>query len=546
MLATKIGSAKTLLVAAGMVVAGMGSVADQTPGKANPVGIALFGWPWLCLRLRAAEIPFRHVVIDPKAGGDCKAVGDLDGDGFIDVVVASQELTWYAYPKWSKTVIAKARQEFTTEMQVGDVDRDGDPDIVVPDGEKGTVSWFENPRPSGDPARSPWKRHEIGDHGISAHDLEVGDLDGDGKLDVVAHNGHTSLWLQSAPNSWAKVTVATGGRGGLTLADLDGDRDLDLVLAGYWMEAPADKALGNWTRHAIANGWPDDVGVVVADLNGDGRRDVVLAPAESAGRLAWYEAADPRGGPWTEHVIDHDVSHIHTFKAADLDRDGQVDLAIAEMAQSPRRRVGVYCNGGEARTWRLQVVATTGSHNLRVADIGRDGDIDIIGANWQGPPVELWENLMNDRPSSEPRVEHPTSNRPAVFASRFGVHFSGASAVAGGRWQDYQSVCDPALVRRQEQRVRKIVTELKNAANVELHRSTYHVATTHSACVSRRRSRGIGISPTRLRRGFMAEGRRSHIDHCDGRAAAARPPVRQAVCRRHRQIPRSRDCDALR
>jgi hypothetical protein len=134
------------------------------------------------------------------------------------------------------------------------------------------------------------------------------------------------------------VTVATGGRGGLTLADLDGDRDLDLALAGYWMEAPADKTRGDWPRHTIADGWPDDVGVVVSDLNEDGYLDVVLAPAEGSGRLAWYGADHPQVSSWTEHVIDHDVSHIHTFKAADLDRDGHLDLAIAEMTQSPRRR----------------------------------------------------------------------------------------------------------------------------------------------------------------------------------------------------------------
>ena len=130
--------------------------------------------------------------------------------------------------------------------------------------------------------------------------------------------------------------------------------------------------------------------------------DVLLAPAESRGRLVWFDAVDRDRGRWTEHVIATNVSHMHTFKTADLDLDGDLDVVTAEMEQSENRRVGIYLNQGNALTWRQQVVSRNGLHNLRVADIGNDGDIDIMGANFGhnggATPVEMWENLLR-RPS---------------------------------------------------------------------------------------------------------------------------------------------------
>jgi hypothetical protein len=133
----------------------------------------------------------------------------------------------------------------------------------------------------------------------------------------------------------------------------------------------------------------------------------LLAPAEEHGRLSWYQApADAANGKWTEHVIDGDVDYIHTFKVGDVNRDGKLDVVTAEMHASgyqpdkpSQRRVSVYYNAGEGLNWKTQIVATTGSHNLRIADIDSDRDIDIIGANWAGPykPVELWRSRLDPK-----------------------------------------------------------------------------------------------------------------------------------------------------
>lgn len=343
-------------------------------------------------------MPFRRIIIDNDntTYPHCKTVGDLDGDGFVDVLAASaygQGLYWYAWPNWTKHRIAGG--SFTTDMQVGDVDNDGDLDVIIPLGGIGLV-WFENPRPQGRPATTAWRMHRIDQEG--AHDLEVGDVDRDGRLDIAVRHGRTRVFLQNSPDSWRKIPIPTGGRGGTALGDLDGDGDLDIAQDGYWLETLADKS-AEWRRHEIASGWPDDCGVHIVDIDRDRRMDVLLAPAETTGRLVWYETTDPKTGPWTEHVIADDVAYIHTFKTVDANHDGELDVVTAEMEQSAQRRVSIYFNEGKARRWRQEVVGRTGSHNLRIADIGNYGDIDIIGANHGNyggdTPVDLWENLTN-------------------------------------------------------------------------------------------------------------------------------------------------------
>jgi formylglycine-generating enzyme required for sulfatase activity len=143
-----------------------------------------------------------------------------------------------------------------------------------------------------------------------------------------------------------------------------------------------------------------DLKVDAGDLNGDGRVDVVVSPAEKAGgesQIAWFEApADPRGSAWTERVIAAPVETVyHSLAAGDLDGDGAIDIATAEMHQGvDPDEVALHQNLGGGVSWRKQVLSARGSHDIVLADIGGDGDLDIIGANWSSAfqPVELWEN----------------------------------------------------------------------------------------------------------------------------------------------------------
>ncbi len=361
----------------------------------NSSGAATSNAATLTVQSTPSGMSFQRRTIDSNnpRNPHCKAIGDINGDGQIDVLAASSSgftegLFWYKYPSWTKHSIRSG--SFSTSMQVADIDGDGDLDAIIPKGNDygGSVYVYLNPRPSGNPESGPWQEVYLGDAG--AHDLEIGDMNGDGKRDVVVRLGNAlTIFYQNTTTSWTKTTLNTRSFEGTSLGDIDNDGDMDIAINGYWLENPS------WTERLVNANWGSQLSVHISDVNGDGRKDILFAPSEyTGGLLAWYESSSPRTGPWTEHVIESNVGMFHTLKTADMDGDGDQDVVTAEMHQSSDPdEVAVYRNTGGGLSWSKLVVATTGSHNARVGDIGNDGDMDIVGANWSGTaPIEYWEN----------------------------------------------------------------------------------------------------------------------------------------------------------
>ncbi|MCA9874001.1 MAG: VCBS repeat-containing protein, partial [Anaerolineales bacterium] len=305
------------------------AVAFASPPKADPT-------------IQIAPVPFDLTIIDPDISGDVKLVGDIDGDGFPDLIIGgitNEKLNWYHYPDWQKTVIATPNNEFTTDGRLGDVNGDGSLDIVVPDGDgQDNLVWFENPRPSGDPFDgAAWTRHTIGTVGSWGKDVHVSDFDDNGLLDVATRRDTAVMvFFQMAPDSWTKMefTNVDTGHEGMTSGDVDKDTHDDLVVQGQWVRNPGGDAArnpANWTPYDIgpAN---SDFKALVVDLNKDGHMDVLFSSSENTADVNWWSAdgGDPTG-TWTKHTIVASLERCHTLQAADMDNDGDMDVITAEI-----------------------------------------------------------------------------------------------------------------------------------------------------------------------------------------------------------------------
>jgi hypothetical protein len=90
------------------------------------------------------------------------------------------------------------------------------------------------------------------------------------------------------------------------------------------------------------------------------------------------------------------------IEVADIDRDGKLDLAAANMAQGDDPDpVRIYLNSGRGRRWRIQTLAATGSHSMRIVDVDGNGAPSLFGGNHQSSKLELWRNGLR-RPKPRP------------------------------------------------------------------------------------------------------------------------------------------------
>jgi hypothetical protein len=410
------------------------------------IGILIFTIMLLMSNARhnaLSGIPFKYVVVDEHGPVDpwLKTVGDLNGDQRPDLIVGGNSgggLAWYENPDWVQHIIA-AEGQFSTDAEVADVDNDGDNDLIVL-----TVSdirWYENPT---------WQVHIIDNRVL--HDLEVADFDGDGKVDLVGRNqgefgqrgDELHFYRQNSPTSWSHRALPITDGEGLKVADIDQDGDLDVVINGSWFENPGDILDGAWPEHVYTTSWdfPNSF-IDVADVNGDGRPDIVLAPSELAGqryRISWFEAPeDPKQGVWIEHIVDPDVEAVQHFVGiADMDNDGDMDIVAAEMEQGDDPdEIIIYVNGDRRGTsWTKQVIATTGSHSMRLLDVDNDGDVDLFGANWQGSRIELWLNQSCSPGRQLWKRQVIDENRPwrAIFVTAADIDGDGWQDVITGGW----------------------------------------------------------------------------------------------------------------
>jgi hypothetical protein len=352
---------------------------------------------------------FDGFVIDASPPVDpwMKAVGDLNGDGKLDLVLCGRSgpLVWYENPMWTRRTISTATGSAgsSTDVTLGDVDGNGSLDVVLANG-----VWFANPRPGGDAELDAWARSQI--DATTAHDVVLADLDLDGDLDLVKRNqGATGdvirVFRQNAGGGWTERAIPSVAGEGLEVADLDADGDPDIVISGVWYENDGNPISGAWTKYTYSTAYTHaKVVVKAADIGGSSRPDIVLAPAEASGtayRLSWFEAPSDARTIWPERVLESSIETVaHGLALADFDRNGRTDVAFAEMDQGAdpdRVRVLLQSVSG---AFSGVAVSSVGSHNLVAGDLDGDGDPDLFGANWNtanapdAAKARIWMNRM--------------------------------------------------------------------------------------------------------------------------------------------------------
>ncbi len=340
----------------------------------------------------SGTLSFNRVVVDTSSPMDPweKSVGDLNGDGQPDLIVAGSHgaIVWYEAPGWTKRTIAAASGGEISESgsATGDIDGDGDIDVVV-----GTT-WYENVNNG-----QSWVAHQLPNASAGTHDIIVADVNNDGRNDIVMRGENAStvfVFLQGSGGSWTSFTLDPGvGLNGLDVADVNGDKAMDIVVGGVWMQNPGTGTpTSGWIKRTFTTGWNGYAAVKVIDMNSDGHPDIVLSVSEDNGNLSWFEApADATSSSsWTEHVIGTQLTKVHGFAVIDVDHDGALDVVASEY--EGQGRLIAYLQRGT--TWQANVLGTDKLHNLHALDLNHDGNMDFFGVYaWGNNPVVLYQNI---------------------------------------------------------------------------------------------------------------------------------------------------------
>lgn len=357
--------------------------------------------------------------------------GDFNRDGVLDVVSGPFYYLGPEYTTREELYVAPALSPTasfapTWTDYAFDFTGDGWTDVLA--GESRPMTLYVNPRGE----RRRWVGHKVLPQ-ISGEFTGIHDLDGDGIPEILFVTGGTGgaggtiSYAKVHPTDptqpWPVTAISAPGLAhghGLGAGDVNGDGRPDVVQAAGWWEQPPRGVAGPWAYHPVAFGrWGRAEGaggalMAVYDVNGDGRNDVVSGLNAHGFGLAWFEQTRDAGGAigFVRHMILDDystrnvggitMSEMHAAAVADVDGDGVPDFITGKRVFSHQESyVDPDPHGPAALYWFRTVrnpKAPGGAefvpeliHNrsgvgaqFTAVDLNKDGRVDVITATNRG------------------------------------------------------------------------------------------------------------------------------------------------------------------
>jgi hypothetical protein len=368
----------------------------------------------------SGEIGFKKTILDREFRSEGVAVADVNHDGKLDVLAGA---LWYEAPDWKPHEIAPV-QKFQWDgnysdcfiAAADDVNGDGWADLMVVGFPGAEARWYENPK--GAPGH--WKKRTLFRSACDETPV-FADLLGNGKKVWVfpfQPEGQMA-WYEPPtdidapftvhPISAAKAPCTEQFAHGLGVGDVNGDGRRDVLVTAGWWEAPEDRKASPWKFHPAKLG-PNCADMIAFDVDGDGVQDVITSSAHGKGIWWFKQVPNPTGADWVQQLtIDESFIQPHAMILADVNRDGLPDLVTgkrfwAHNGNDPGEKetkdyVPIcwfeFKRDGGKPSWTRHLIDDGNGVGTQfvVTDLNGDGLLDVVVSNKKGVAVIHQERL---------------------------------------------------------------------------------------------------------------------------------------------------------